>query len=468
MMRRALSIGLAALLLAGCGKKKEEEPPLQPPPPRGAASADELTTQIGSARGLDEALAPTSVTWTHVFAIDDKRALIAGDVVGSTIALFTDDGGATWRSLKSDRDAWSGWAVGGKGSIVLGLGSRDGAPSPTSAALSGTRLSFASFDEPSLTAPIPLFPTASGPVEGVLQTESAVPAALGPGSAALISVESAHKAFVFYGGKPGADAVPPLKLPGGEKFVAVPYGRPPSLLSVKGHDLIERPFPPPGKPLDKPIRVPGIASTQTLVADLSLPPSCETGGWSFQPVKQPKGVVVLGVSEQKTVVIPLPEAVSPTTRVGCGAGRVVVEAVAAKSGPPATWPSQPDVPTLVGCDLAGKCVTPQNAPFRPWPEQHKRAIVTTATEQGIIGVMSARAGDRWGLYLAQGPGTGAIYERPRVIGEGNGARGRIELGALVSFGKRALILVSADVAGTARRGWFVMVSDDGGTNWGPP
>jgi hypothetical protein len=113
-------------------------------------------------------------------------------------------------------------------------------------------------------------------------------------------------------------------------------------------------------------------------------------------------------------------------------------------------------------------VTPQNAPFRIWPEQHKRTFVTAATEQGIVAVMSARAGNRWGVYLAQGPGDGAVYERQRIIGEGNGDRGRIELGALVSFGKRALLLLSADVTGTSRRGWFVMVSDDGGTNWAPP
>jgi hypothetical protein len=90
------------------------------------------------------------------------------------------------------------------------------------------------------------------------------------------------------------------------------------------------------------------------------------------------------------------------------------------------------------------------------------------TEKGVLGVMSANAGDRWGLYLVQGPDNGAVYERQRVIGEGTGGRGRIELGALVSLGKRALLLLSADVTGTSRRGWFVMVSDDGGTNWGPP
>src|SRR6202042_1633501 len=106
--------------------------------------------------------------------------------------------------------------------------------------------------------------------------------------------------------------------------------------------------------------------------------------------------------------------------------------------------------------LAGKCTTPQNAPFKIWPEPHKRDIVMASTEKGILGVLAARTGDRWGLYLAQGPGSGALYERQRVIGEGQGERGRLEMGALISLGKRALLIISADVTGTSRRGWFVM------------
>jgi hypothetical protein len=334
--------------------------------------------------------------------------------------------------------------------------------------LAAARLSFASLDAPSLTPPTPLFPTAKGPVDGTLQTESALPAVLAPDSAALVAEETPKKLVLFYGGKPGVDAVAHLKLPSSEKIVPAPYGRPPTMLSVKGRDLFARPFPAAGQPLDKPVKVPAVATTPTTQAELSTPPSCETGGWSFQRVKQPKGQIVLGVSQGKTVSLALPDAVTATTRIGCGAGRVVVEAVAAKTGAPATWASQPDISTLISCDLAGKCVTPQNGPFRIWPEPHKHEFVMTVTEQGILAVQIARAGDRWGLYLAQGPGDGAIYERQRVIGEGQGDRGRLELGALVSLGKRVLLLLSADVVGTSRRGWFVMASDDGGTNWAPP
>jgi hypothetical protein len=334
--------------------------------------------------------------------------------------------------------------------------------------LAAARLSFASFDAPTLTPPIALFPTAKGPVDGTLQTESALPAVLAPDSAALIAEETPKKLILFYGGKPGVDAVSPLKLPSSEKIVPTPFGRPPAMLSVKGRDLFQRPFPAAGKPLDKPAKVPGVGTTPTTQAELSAAPACETGGWSFQRIKQPKGQIVLGVSPGRTVSLALPDAVTPTSRVGCGAGRVVVEAVAAKTGAPSTWASQPDTPTLISCDLAGKCVTPQNQPFRIWPEPHKQEFVLAVTEQGILAVQVAKAGDRWGLYLAQGPGDGAVYERQRVIGEGQGDRGRLELGALVSLGKRALLLISADVVGTSRRGWFVMASDDGGTNWAPP
>lgn len=469
-MRRPLILVWCAAFALSCGQKKEEPPVIAPPPPQGAASADELTTGLGQAHGLEESLLPSAAVWSRVLVLDEQRALVAGQAATEAVALFTDDAGKTWRSFRKERDAWSSWAVGSDGAIVLGFGSREGAPTPTSAALEAAHLSFATFETSStLTSPTPLFPTVKGPVTGVIQMESAVPAVLGADSAALIAEETPRKANIFYGGKPGADAVPPLKIPGSEKVSPVPYGRPPLLLSIKGSALVQRPFPAAGKPLDKPQKIAGIASTPTLLAEISALPACEMGEWTFQRLKQPpKRVQILGISATKGVSsFALPDAAVPTTRVGCGAGKVVVEAVAAKTGPPATHSKQPDVPTLLTCDLTGKCVTPKNAPFRLWPEQHKRDLFTTATEQGVIAALTERAGDRWGLYLAQS-GDGGTYERPRVIGEGQSDRGRIELGALFSFGKRAVLLLSAEVTGTSRRGWFVMVSDDGGTSWGPP
>lgn len=464
------ALALTAVLAAGtgCDKKKEEAQAIPPPPPQGQASRGELSTSLGQAHGIDESLAPTSTSWTRVFVLDDKRAVLTGDVVNETIALLTDDGGANWKSFRTEREAWAQWSFALDGTLALALGSRDGAPSPQAARVEAAKLTFTTLDDEKLPVATPFFPTPKGPVTGLLQTASAIPALLGPGSAALVAEEAPRKAVIYYGGKPGAEAAPPLKLPSSEKFVPATYGRPPVLFSIKGRDLLYRPFPVAGKPLDKPQKVPGVTATPALLAELSAPPACETAEWSFQRFlgagKRPQ---ILGVSGSKVVTFALPDTITATTAIGCGGKRVVVEGVQPKTGPPALQAEQPDIPILVTCDLAGKCGTPKNPPFRVWPGPQKREIASAATNKGILGAMSVRAGDRWGLYLGQSP-DGITFERPRAVGEGTGDRGRIELGALVSFGKRALLLISADVTGTSRRGWFVMVSDDGGTNWNPP
>ena len=185
---------------------------------------------------------------------------------------------------------------------------------------------------------------------------------------------------------------------------------------------------------------------------------CEAGAWSFQIVKQgPSKLLVVGVSAAKTTVFALPEQTVPTTHLGCGADHVVVE-----GGDNLTR-----APILIRCDLEGKCDSPQNGAFRLWPEAHEHEILSVTAEKGVVGVLTARAGERWGLYLGQSP-DGSIWERARVIGEGNSDRGRIELGAIMSFGKRIVLVLSAGVTGTSRRGWFSIASDDGGANWGPP
>jgi hypothetical protein len=463
-----LVIGLLVWLGLLWGRSKPEEvPAIPPPPPPGAASRDELTTSLGQGKGLEESLAPTSVKWTRVFVLDDKRAVLAGEDVSATIALFTEDAGTSWKSFRAERDAWSNWSVGLDGTLVVGTGSRDGAPTPQTARAEAARVAFGAIGGEELSIGSPLFPAPKGQVKGLLAVAAAIPAVLGQDATALVVEEAPRKPTLFYGGKPGAEAVPPVKLPSGEKIVPVPYGRAPVMLSFKGKDLLQRPFPAPGKPLDKPAKVTGVPPSPKLLDELSAPPLCETGAWSFQRVSAGKRAQVVGVSPAKIVSFPLPESVVPTTSVGCGADKIVVEAVQAKTGAPATWADQPDIPILLTCDLKGKCTAPKNAPFRIWPGAQKREIVSAATTGGTLGVMSVTAGSRWGLYLGQTT-DGVTFERPRPIGEGTGDRGRIELGALLSFGKRALLLISADVTGTSRRGWFVLVSDDGGTSWNPP
>jgi hypothetical protein len=469
-----LGIVLFTIVVVGVwvslGKKKPDEAQIvPPPPPPGAASRDELTTSLGQARGLDEGVAPTSVKWTRVFVIDDRRVLLTGEAVTEAIGMLTEDAGKTWKSLRADRGgSWTSWAVSLDGSIVLGTGSRDGAPTPQSAQAEGARLLFGTFDGDGLTVATPLFPTLKGPVKGLLQTVSAMPALTGPASAVMVVDEGPRKASLVYGGKPGAEAAPPLKLPAGEKIVPVPYGRPPQMLSIKGRDVMHRPFPVAGAPLDKPEKIPGLTAAPALFAELAAAPRCEMAGWSFQRVLNgTKKPMVFGVSPSRIIQMNLPEAAVPGTGIGCGANHVTVEAVMPKTGAPALWAEQPDVPTILTCDLKGKCPATKNAPFRMWPGAHKREIATAPTSQGTLAVMYAYTGDRWGLYLAQAQ-DGITWERQRPIGEGTGDRGRIELGALVSLGKRVLLLITADVTGTSRRGWFVMASDDGGTSWELP
>lgn len=464
-------IGLVIAATPGCGKKKEDKP-IPAPPPRGAASIDELSTGLGIARGLDANLAPSSTEWRRVFVLDDKRAILAGDIANEAIALVTADAGKTWRSYRAERDAWSSWSVGAEGTAVLTSGAKEQPKvktQPPKAPAESVRLFFAPPDALELTSPWPLLPPeppppdpppkfAPPPVKSYLAID-AIPFVLSSSSAAFVVDRGPRKVSLMFAGPPGSEAPPPLDLPPAEKFIGTPYGRAPRLLSIKGRDLMARPFPAAGKPLDAPQKVPNVVALPTLFNELTAPPACEAEGWSFQMITQgPAKMSLLGVSLETTAVVTLPPTTVKKTRVGCGIGKFVVQTMDAKE----------NAPTLSICDLEGACVTPKKPPFRSWTETHEETITTTPTAQGVAAVMSSQAGERWGLYFAQSVEGGATYEVSRVIGEGTSGRGKMDLGALISFGKRTLILLSADVTGTSRRGWYVIISDDGGLTWTSP
>jgi hypothetical protein len=469
-------IGLASAVALGCGKKKDERP-IPAPPPRGAASIDELSTGLGVARGLDANLAPSSTEWRRIFVLDDKRAILAGDIANEAVALVTADAGKTWRSYRAERDAWSSWSVGADGVAVLTTGAKEQPKvktQPPKAPAETVKLFFAPEGALELTSPWPLLPPAPPPpdpppkfapkpVKSYLAID-ATPFVLSASAAALVIDGGPRKISLAYAGPPGSEVVPPLLLPPVERFILTPYGRAPLLLSIKGRDLLTRPMPGPGKPLDAPQKVPNVVALPTLFNELTAPPACESEGWSFQPITQgPSKMSLLGISPEKTVVLPLPPpppGTAKTTRVGCSNGKYVVQ----------TTDPKENASTLALCDLEpeSKCVTPKKPPFRSWTETHQETIVTTPTAQGVAAVMSSQAGERWGLYFAQSVEGGATYEVSRVIGEGTSGRGKMDLGALISFGKRTLILLSADVTGTSRRGWYVIISDDGGLTWTPP
>jgi hypothetical protein len=304
--------------------------------------------------------------------------------------------------------------------------------------------------------PNALFPPAKGPLKGTLITTGAYPALLSAEYAALVGEEGPKKEAIFFGGRPGVASAPPTKAPAGEKLASMPFGRAPVMLSVRGKDVYLRAFPAAGKAPERPQKVPGLVGTPTLAAELSAAPACEFAEWTFQRVKQPKGLSVVGVGNGKPVVVPLPETTLATTSVGCNATRIVVEAT-----------NKDEKLVLVACDFTGSCTEPQNTPFRPWPEKHEQIVMSTPTDKGIVAVMQQRAGDRWGVYLAQSNDS-AIFEQTRTVGEGSGERGRLELGAFAPMGNRVLLLLSSDITGTSRRSWYVTSTDDGGVNWNTP
>ncbi|WP_437482405.1 hypothetical protein WME75_40735 [Sorangium sp. So ce1014] len=464
--RRAAATALAvltALLAIGCRKKERAEPiNVQPPP--GAASADELTTAIGQARGIDSALAPSSTRWRRVFVLDDKRAVVTGEVENEAIALVTENAGRTWRSLRRLREGWSTWSIGADGATVLTAGPRGQAPPKGARGAAGAppavdspSLFFAPFEANELSAPAPVALPEMG--RGTRPLVSSVPAVLSAESAVLLVEPKPGRATLVYAGPPGAAPVPPVQLPAQEHALPVPYGRPPAILSVRGRSLLARPVPEPGRPLDAPRIVEGLAMSPAATAALSAIPACDFAGWSIQLVPQPEGkTAVVAISATQTAVLKLPAKAAPEAAVGCAADRIMVEVIAPTTGEH----------TLATCTLEGTCLLAEKPPFRPWMGPHERSVALAPTREGVVAVLTSRAATRWGLHIAQSPEGGKIYDVPRVIGEDTGERGRIELGALLSFGNRLLMLLQADVTGTSRRGWYVTASEDSGLTWSPP
>jgi hypothetical protein len=452
-----LALGTA---LAGCGKKKEDAP-IPPPPMEGSASSDELSLAAGTARALDPTLAPSSAKWLRVLSLDDKRAVIVGEVTGETLALFTENSGKTWRAFRSEREGWANWSVGLDGTMVAVAGKRDGAASTTGGTVESTKVAFGTTEAgATLSPPLSLFPTLKGPVKGMLDSVTAIPFLLSPELTGVVGDAGRQQPTFFFGGKPGSEAVLPLKLPaGGEKFIAVPYGRPPALLSIRGRDVLVRPGPQANKPLDKPGKIAGLLPSASALTDLSNPPACESGGLSFQRLKLAANrSQVVAISAEKQVAFALPDVVLPGGMIGCSKDRVVAETTV----DPASFGVR-----LVTCTFDGKCVIGENNAFRVWPSQHEQTLVPVVTDKGVVAVLAEKAGDRWGLYVAASS-NGQLYEQSRVIAEGKGDRGRLEFGALLPFGGRVVIILSAEITGTSRRGWFSLASDDGGLTWGPP
>lgn len=478
MTRGPYFLLLLVALGAGCKKKKEEIPPVPPPPPRGAASLDQLTTGLGLAKGLDSKLAPPSMQVEHVYVLDDKRAILTGGVAGGeAIALFTLDAGKTWMSFRTEQETWATWAFGSEeGTFGLALGPKETlaesepAAGKTPPKLPPFQFFFATFDALSFGTATnveqPPLPRKIDPKVPLLHPRMAL---LSKEMASYV-VEPAPKKFVArYVVAPGVDVPAEVALPKLETFIPNPIGRPARLLSIKGRGIISRKWPEPDKPVvpEKDAeyineKIKDLKITPTFVRELSMPPACQTRDIELYRITQPatkqkpEKDFLLVVKADGYALTKMPLNTSPDVRIGCANDKFVVEA-----------PDGDNI-TLLLCTFDGACVKPERPVFKPWLEKHQREIVARPTATGSAAIMSSQAGEKWGVYYAQSTDGGKFYERARVIGEGTGERGRVRFTALVTMGKRTLLLLSADVTGTSRRGFYAIASDDDGATWNPP
>lgn len=460
MMRRFLHESLLALLLVastGCdGCKKDTEPePLPAPPSQGGASQDLVNTRIGTGLGLGSSIAPTSTKWDRVFVVDDKTAVVVGRSLDESIALRTADGGRTWDALKTNPGKFASWGVGVDGSAALvgGETKKMQLAKDQLAPVVDAKIWFAP-EGRSLSESAPLFPN-DDKLKGVtIERGFAMPAVLSGELAAVVADQSRSQMVVF--GAPGGQPQPDPIAGDRSKIVMAPFGRPAQLLTEVGGTINVQPWPKPGEKLQTGTPIAGLGRVAGAYDQLSNGPSCEFQGWSFARIGNATNVWIVGVSESKSFAFKAPN--TEATTIGCGADAVVLEVVDPKK----------NEPQLLRCTFDGKCSTPESPPFEIWQEKHERSIVTTATSQGIVAIMKARSGARWGTYLGTSMDGGKTFDLPRGIGEGATDRGFFEIGALIGFKDRVVILLSADVTGTRRRGWYVIASEDGGQSWREP
>lgn len=442
---------------AGCNscKKETTAEPVPIPPSLGGASQDLVKTRIGTGLGLGSSIAPTSTQWEHVFVVDEKTAVIVGRSLDESIALRTEDKGRTWDALKTKPGKFAVWGVGADGSAALVGGETKKVklgPGQLAPVLEAN-MWFAPKGR-TLSEPAPLFPNDDKLKDVTIDRGFAMPAVLS-GELAAVVADQRRSAIVVYG-KPGGQAQPEPLTSIRDKIVPAPYGRPPQLVTESRGTINVQPWPKPGETPSSGKPIPGLGRVNGAFDQLAKGPTCEFMGWSFSRIGTPTNAWIIGISANKSFAFKAPN--GETETIGCGEDAVVVEVVDPKE----------KVPMLLRCTFDGKCSQPKSKPFDIWQEKHKRSIMSTATAQGIVAVMKARSGARWGTYLATSMDGGKTFDLPRVIGEGGIDRGFFEIGALLNFKDRLVILLSADVTGTRRRGWYVLASEDGGQSWREP
>jgi hypothetical protein len=455
-MNRSQPAGVVALAtsLALCGasacKDNGPKPPDGPPADSAMAAsgpgADSLSTNIGSAIAIEAHLAATSAKWDQFVVVNDKTVVLTGRAYNKAVALKTTTGGRSWSGFSQTRPGWSAWGVGSDGSVAL-LGGTVKKGSARAASIENLSVWLGAPDAKALRGPMSL-------PEGkpILVARMAQPAVLSQTTASLLLQTPRDQILTT-----GDSSVLSKRLPRGD-WIAKPYGLPPQLVNIEAGQLKVRPWPAAGQAPDQALSMPNFRAGAATTRSMRSGPRCSHAGLTFQRVSnastQPYAV---GISQQRLIAVALPKKSGKV--FGCGPGSVVVDIddTAAKKL------------LLIQCPFKAACAKPKNQPFDLWPEEHKRDIRAVTTEQGVVAVMQATAGSRWGLYLGHSLDQGKTFELAREIGTGNGSDG-YRLGALLAIGKRVLLFFTAETPNpnNATRSWYVMASDDAGATWGPP
>ncbi len=453
----------------GCNSCKKNEGPIDPPAipmNEGRATSQELLTTVGAAKGLEATLASTSIKWARAIG-DGDRVLLGGWHANEAVAIVSDNGAKTWKSLKTPAPDLASWSVAKEGTVVLSLVRRakpkTALPRGQKAPIEALAVIFAG-PGGDLETKIPLIePPGEAPRGARPPPAPQIPlgdaiAAVWVDAASFIVETAPRKLDIVFVPKTGTTLPPALPIPPAEKPVFAPWGRPPVLLTIGPKGLMRRPWPKPGEPLATPEPIAVAKTTPTLQADLSQGPECEVAEWSYRRVAQPGNrMYVLGISMDKTVFFEVPATTNLEAPLGCGGGRVVVEAIDPRDS----------IAKLVACAENG-CVAPENTPFRAWAEKHDRVLGIASTGRSIVALAGFYSPLRWSLAETQSTDGGKLWDPQRIVGEGPGERGRYELGAVVPMGERVIALLAADVTGTNRRSWFAMASSDGGLTWNVP
>ena len=454
------------VVLLSCSGKKEEPPPINPPSLPGNTSSSEIGTKIGNGRvvnlvGVDVS---SATNWTRVYPLDRQRVVMAGDVGGEAFALVSNDRGVSWSAQQTKSDGITTWSVGADGTLVMGIAKRQipkKAPPPGTILPIDTLTYVFAAPGQKLSAPSPLLaPDPEGKKElPIVPRGNGMAAVLGPSLASVV-VETKPKTFaVAFGVGPNEDLPQMIDLPKDEVPVNASFGHPPALLTMNGKQLLKRPWPKPGETLAEAVPVDKVGITKTLVDELSQGPECEWGAWSFKRVMQRDRVYILGVSPEKTAFFEVPQTTVASSPLACTADRIAVEAI-----------NPERLPTIVTCALDGTCTLPENRPFlKPWPEQHERKLHTSLTQNGVIAVQGLKNKGKWSLFISESVDGGKLFNLQRTVGEGVGnSEDGYDVGSLISFGDRTVMLISAKISKTTRRSWFALASDDGGSTWSYP